>query len=201
MRIRTGFQLILVVAGILIVAAAVALGYSQVRMSSTVVRSQALDTVVTEGMQLVQLTNEVLLYGGRRAVQQWHVQVEDIHRLIGDERLTGDATTDALVGRVAAEIADMRPLFEGLVQLSRDDGMPAVEMQRGRLLSSQLFQKATLPQATLRDVKGLSERHLNAAYADARDRQQLIFGFVGAAFLAFGAMIMQVFRRRRRCLR
>jgi diguanylate cyclase (GGDEF)-like protein/PAS domain S-box-containing protein len=194
MRIRTGFHVVLIIAGVFVVASAVALGFSQLRMTSTVAHGQALDNVVTEGLQLVQLTNETLLYGGQRAMQQWQVQFDETGRLVRDGRLGMDAAAAPLLARVGADIDDMRPLFEAFVQARRSEAVPT-DPQRLRLLSSQLFQKATLLQASLRDLKALSERQTSDAYADAKSRQQWIFGVVGAVFFAFAVVVMQAFRR------
>jgi hypothetical protein len=140
-RIRTDT---LVVGGLLTVAAIWALAQSLSRTAAAVERNQALSNVFIEGMQLAQLTNEVLPYGEKRAIEQWRKQYAEVDRAVG--AASSDQAAHRLVDRVATDVADMKPLFDGFVQGSARDDVVGI-------LSSQLFQKATHMQVSLRNFE------------------------------------------------
>lgn len=194
MRIRTGFHLTLAVGALLVVASIWLLSVSQSRTSAAVTRNQAMDLVFVEGMQLVQLTNEVLLYHESRAITQWQSKRIETDRAAGAAAVSADDADRLLIDRIAVDVRDMKPILEALVA-EGSDFAAARDRDVIELLSSQLFQKAALTQASLRELKLSSDRAMEQAYSDAKTRQSMIFGLLAGAVLAFGIVVSMIFRR------
>jgi diguanylate cyclase (GGDEF)-like protein/PAS domain S-box-containing protein len=190
MRIRTGFALSLITGGLLVAGALYFLASGQLRMSEAAAQAQALDQVSTEGMELVQLTNEVLLYGEDRAVEQWRAKFVRVDQLCRTAAISSGRAED-LLHRVTVNLGDMSPLFASLARAraALDGAGPAAA-----LLSSQLFQKAAVMQATLRDLKAASDRELDEAHDRSKQRMFLTFGIFAGLTAAFGGLVSVLFR-------
>jgi diguanylate cyclase (GGDEF)-like protein/PAS domain S-box-containing protein len=186
MRIRTGFHLVLVVGGALVAAAVWALTLSLSHNAAAMARNQTLGEVFVEGMQLVQLTNEVLIYRDRRAVEQWRRQSAEVDQALA--AASTDRPARALIGAIDVDVADMKPLFEALVAAG-DHG------EVSGILSSQLFQKAAHMQSSLRDLEAYAYVELDRAYGTTKWRQIVIFGTFTAAFLIFAVIVSVRFHK------
>jgi diguanylate cyclase (GGDEF)-like protein len=195
MGIRAGFSLSLAVGSLLVAVAAFSFGFNQFMVTEAVSENKTVDSIFTEGMQLVQLTNEVLLYGQPRAVAQWRSQYDKMARLSARGNLPSDPAAAEFLGRVAANVADMRPLFDSLV----DDGGKGGSAERARaevggILSSQLFRKSTLLQTSLRELKDASEDELTRIHAASKRRLMLTFALFASLIGLFGFAISVKFR-------
>ncbi len=192
-RIGTGFRLSLAVGGLLIAAAIASIAFGQWQISEAVIRNKTLDRVVTDGLQLVQLTNEVLLYSEERAVRQWREQCDEVEELIRQANgLSEDGV--AHLRKVATHLADMRPLYDRLVTPDGRKTETASPGDVAGILSSQLFRTAILLQTSLRDLKEYSEDELRDAYAAGKTRTFLTFGLFAAAMAFYGIVVSLLFR-------
>lgn len=194
MSIRSGFRFVLG-AGIAVIAAAVlAVIASQSILYQDTARSQHLDHLSDEGMQLVQLTNEVLLYGEGRAIHQWRRQHDEFAQAVATIAIEGDGSVERAVGALSQRFARLGPLFERLAEARAE---PA-RLEVISILQSQMFQDVTQLQASLRDVNNLADEETRGAYERSKRRQLLIFAafiglltlYVGAASILFGRVIM-----------
>jgi diguanylate cyclase (GGDEF)-like protein len=192
-RIGTGFHLSLAVGGLLVAAAIASLSFVQWQASAAVERNKALDHVVTEGLQLVQLTNEVLLYKETRAVQQWRGQFEHATAALGDALRPTDGS-DSQLRKIDTQLSDMRLIFERLDSLEADHSGRQTANDVTQILASQLFQKAVLLQASLRTLKSYADTELKAAYDAAKERTVVTFGLLAALVAAFGIVVSVLFR-------
>jgi hypothetical protein len=179
-RIGTGFHLSLAVGGLLIAAAITSVGLGQWQISETVARNKTLDHVVTEGLQLVQLTNEVLLYSEERAARQWRGQFDQVEESIRQAK-SQDESGEGHLRKVATQLADMRPLFDRLVtpEGKKLDATSSGEV--AGILSAQLFRQAIQLQSSLRGLKTFSDGELKDAYTAGKERTFLTFGLLGGA--------------------
>lgn len=196
MRIETGFRVTLSIAGAIFAAAIFAFGYNQFVISDAVLRNAVADAIATDGMELAQLTNEVLLYGEARAIDQWRVKIDEVTHQVTDTDIPLHTGARGLVARVALELADMRPLFERVVRdqsdkLGRERGVATP----GDILSEQLFKKTVLLQTSLRTLKTSSEAELKAVYDGNRNRMMVSFSFFMLVSFFFSIAVSQVFRR------
>ena len=196
MRIKTGFHLALALGAALVAAAILSFGYAQFRMAEAVSQNEVLDAVTTEGMQLVQLTNEVLLYGEPRSVRQWREQHGDLTRFFEPRDAQPFAPqARKLLARIASHHADMGPLFESLMKAKEHPGRPQQADELRGILSSQLFQRAALLQAELRNLKEFAEDEMSTAYAVSRERMLVTFGVFASLFALFALATSMAFRR------
>jgi diguanylate cyclase (GGDEF)-like protein len=191
-RIATAFQLSLAVGALLIVLAIAALGLVQQQVSSAVSRNKVIDQVVGEGMQLVQLTNEVLLYNQERATTQWRSEFERMNDIL--RRASGQAGDDPLLGRVATQLMDMNLLLERLLAQAAVGGVRGGMSKVQDILAAQLFQKGALLQSTLRDLKANADADLKAAYDDAKERNLFTFGLLAVVVAVYGIVVSLLFR-------
>jgi diguanylate cyclase (GGDEF)-like protein/PAS domain S-box-containing protein len=191
-RIKNGFYFDLIIGALLILAAGLAFIYIQLRLEAAVVEKEVLDRAVNRGMELVQVTGEVLLYGEPRAIAQWREQSE---RLAGTlARLDGleDARGREIIAGLNQVRGEMLPLFERLTAIPADGVAPNVSGDG--LLSSQLFRKSVQMQAGLRDLFRFAEDALEDRYARSKELMLAIFGaFIGALAL-FGLFVSFKFR-------
>jgi len=192
-RVSTGFHLSLAVGGVLIAAAIASLAFNQWQVSAAVNRNEALDQVVTEGLQLVQLTNEVLLYGEERAELQWRGQFDHVADALRRADRPGDGSPVHL-RKVGTQLADMQPLFGRLVNLADEDTGRQEANNVAAILSSQLFQKTILLQTSLRGLKTYADDDLKSAYDAAKERTLLTFGLLAALMALFGIVVSLLFR-------
>jgi diguanylate cyclase (GGDEF)-like protein len=192
-RVSTGFHLSLAVGGLLIAAAIASLAFNQWQVSGAVSRNEALDQVVTEGLQLVQLTNEVLLYGEERAELQWRGQFDHVSDALRRADRSGDGGAMHL-RKVGTQLADMQPLFGRLVNLADEDAGRQATDKVAAILSSQLFQKTILLQTSLRGLKTHADGELKAAYDAAKERTLLTFGLLAGLMALFGIVVSLMFR-------
>ncbi len=196
MRIKTGFHFSLVIGGILVAAAILSFGYTQFLISQAVSQNEVLDTVSIEGMEIVQLTNEVLLYGEQRAVDQWRGQFDAMGRLLRNTDLRGlsDARARKFLGRIALYLADMSNLFDSLIAArAQKNGRMASDV--GAILTSQLFQKSALMQTELRSLKAFSEGELRDAFSVSKTRMLLTFGTFAGLISLFAVIVSLLFRK------
>jgi len=191
MRIKTGFHLCLAAGGIIVAAAVYSVGYSQVRIAEAVTQSEALETISVEGMEIVQLTNEVLLYGEQRAVEQWRAQLGEMEHLLGDGAAARDAGAAKWLARITLYLADMATLFDGLTAAREGKARGDVD----QILTSQLFQKAVLLQTELRGLKSHADAELNDAYAHSKQRLLLTFGAFAGMSVFFAVIVSLLFRK------
>lgn len=192
-RIGTGFHLSLAVGGLLIAVVLASLGLAQWQVSAAVERNKTLDRFVTEGLQLVQLTNEVLLYNQERAISQWRGQFENVAKLLEQANRPVDGG-DAYLRRIGTQLSDMRPLFEKLATPAAENIERRTLLDVAGILSAQLFQKSLLLQTSLRGLKAYSEDEVKAAYDAAKQRTLLIFGLLAALMALYGIVVSVLFR-------
>jgi diguanylate cyclase (GGDEF)-like protein len=193
LRVGTGFHVSLAVGALLIALAIASLGFVQWQASAAVERNKVLDHVVTEGLQLVQLTNEVLLYRQERAVLQWRGQFDHAMVTVGRAIGPGDGS-DPLLRKLAGQMTDMRLLFDRLASEGADRAASRAAQDVAGILSSQLFQKTVLLQASLRNLKSFADDRLKGAYDEAKERTLVTFGLLAAMVTAFGIAVSVLFR-------
>ncbi len=194
MGIRSAFLFSLVIGVFLIIAAVASFGFNQFLVSEAVSENTAADSLYAEGMQLVLLTNEVLLYGQSRAVTQWRNQFNKALNLSANkDGFDGDAIAKSVVA-IHANLTDMRPLFEGLVTSGMvGPGRQAAEV--GDILSSQLFRKLVQLQGALRILNSASETMLLEVYAGSKRRMLITFGIFASLITIFGIGVSVKFGR------
>jgi diguanylate cyclase (GGDEF)-like protein len=192
-RVGTGFHLSLAVGALLIAAAIASLGFVQWQASAAAERNKTLDHVVTEGLQLVQLTNEVLLYKQERAVLQWRGQFDHVAVAVGKASGPADGS-EVHLRKLDSQLADMRLLFERLASPDADNSESRAAQDVAGILSSQLFQKTVLLQTSLRGLKSFADDELKGAYVAAKERTLLTFGLLAAMATAFGIVVSVLFR-------
>ena len=195
MRIETGFHLSLVVGAVLVVSVLFAIGYNQILIADAVAENDTLDAISTQGMEQVQLTSEVLLYGEPRAREQWRAQLNELRAMLGRDEATLAPAPRKLIGRIATHVTDMNTLFNSLSRDTAAEGGRKLSADTVHLLSSQLFQKSTLLQSELRNLKLFSDSQLQNAYAVSKARMMLTFGVFAVLFLMFGTAISLAFRK------
>ena len=194
MKVRTAFEVVLMAGALLIVAAIGSLGLAQWQVSSAVTRNEALDHVVSEGMQLAQLTNETLLYRERRSILQWRGQFEHVtDAMLKAQKSVTPADTE--LQQIASELSDMRLLFERLTVETEAKVQRRDEQSVAGILSSQLFQKVILFQTSLRSLKAQSDDELKLAYDTSKQRAALTFGLLAILMTAFGLVVSTLFRK------
>ncbi|MFA7242537.1 MAG: ATP-binding protein [Sulfuricellaceae bacterium] len=194
MRISTGFRFGSAIGGIILAAAVLSFGYNQIFISEAVAQKAILDKVVIEGMQLVQLTNEVLLYREERVTQQWWAQYNEESELVAKNNGPIQGRGGALWRRISAHLADMQLLFEHLA--AHIEEQPVAPTTTRSILSSQLFQKAALLQTSLTSLGAVAQAELENGYRQARERTMLTFGVFFAAISLFVAVSSFLFRKR-----
>ncbi len=185
MNIKLGFRLILLIGAALTALAIAGFAYSQQAFFADTSRGEQLDHIVTEGVQLVQLTHEILLYGEPRAVSQWHRQVDEVAEAMRAVDLAQNSPIIPMVEALSYRFTALRPLLDRLIQ-ARDNGNdPKVTA----ILRSQLFQESTQLQGSLREVKATADALVRHAYGGAKERQLAIFGLFGAAMILFVGLV------------
>ncbi len=191
MEIKTGFRNILILGACLIAAMILAFGFSQYAFFEDTAQSERMDKLSNEGMQLVQLTNEVLLYGEPRAVTQWRLQYQEVERLIKDEKLALNGDLQEVMGPLRIRFGNLLPLQERLIHSQSRNSEPQVL----RIIASQLFQDATQLQASLRSLKDLADAAFKSAYETAKQRQVLIFSLFTGLVSVYGIFVSLLFRK------
>ncbi|MBF0267396.1 MAG: PAS domain S-box protein [Alphaproteobacteria bacterium] len=191
MDIKTGFRAVLTVGAVLTGTALMSVGYSQYAFVEDTSRNERRDLVASQGMRLVQLTQEVLLYGEPRAISQWQSQYKEMGRLINDPLFLADPDLSVINGALLIRYSDLSPLLEKLIEARQDSRQSADVID---VLASQLFQDATQLQASLRDLKDVADGSLEAAYKASKQRQIAIFTLFGVLFLLYGLAAMLLFR-------
>ncbi|MEW6165382.1 MAG: EAL domain-containing protein [Pseudomonadota bacterium] len=188
MRIKTGFYIDLTVGAVLILAAALSFLSIQLRLEAAVAEKETLDNTVILGMELVQSTGEVLLYGEPRTIEQWRDQVGRLTLTL--ERLTPpeDVRGTEILADMARVLAEMSPLFEKLTATA-NGSLPA-----GSLLSSQLFRKSVQMQALLRNLNNFAANSLEMRYAQSKTQMLSTFGAILGALALFGLFVSFKFR-------
>ncbi|MGE5468748.1 MAG: putative bifunctional diguanylate cyclase/phosphodiesterase [Ignavibacteria bacterium] len=195
MRIANGFRAALAVAGIIFLSAIGAFYYNQFVISDAVSRNAAANELAIEGMELVQLTGEVLLYGERRAIEQWWTKIDEVARVTASFDHEAQPAIRRSVDRVALELSDMRPLFRRLTAQRVSEGAAGSGYgQPGNILAEQLFKKTTLLQTSLRQLKAAAEGELASVYDGHRQRMMLSFVVFFAASLLFALAVSHFFR-------
>ncbi|MRR51630.1 MAG: EAL domain-containing protein [Rhodocyclaceae bacterium] len=197
MSIKRGFRFNLVLGGLLIAAAIISFAYTQVQISAAVAQKEVLDRIGNEGMELVQVTNEVLLYSETRAMEQWREQYQETAG-----RVAGAMTNPVvppgrgreLLGQISMLLTDMPPLFDAL-RAAHETPKAGANIDVKGLLASQMFRKTILLQSALRNLVGFSEVDMKERYAESKERMLLTFGaFVGTIFI-FGVIVSWQFRK------
>ena len=203
MRIGTGFRLGSTLGGLILGAAMLSFGYNQMHITDAVSKKAILDNVIFEGMELVQLTNEVLLYRNKRVTQQWWDQYHQEVYLIGSGNWQLQGKSAALWERISAQLSYMQVLFERLSAHIEVEEISSTPTSSRSILSSQLFQKAALLQTALTNLNEVAQAELEADYRQTRDRMMLTFGmffiaislwFLVSSFL-FRKLVMQPLRK------
>ena len=192
MRIKSGFYFDLIVGALLILAAGYSFIHVQLRLEAAVAEKELLDRAANRGMELVQVTGEVLLYGEPRAIAQWREQAERLA-----DALTGLHTLENPRGReLVADLAQLRaemlPLFDRLTAPSGDQTAPRTGADG--LLSSQLFRKSVQMQAGLRNLNRFAEDELKARHAGSRRMMLAFSGMFLGALVLFGLFVSFKFR-------
>jgi len=127
-------------------------------------------------LELVQLTNEVLLYGEPRALTQWQRQYDEFGQMIRDPIFSRDPDLSVVGGLLVNHYADLLPLQRKLVEARRNKDAPQVLS----ILASQLFQDATQLRASANSLKELAGEFARSAYETSKQRQIAIFSvFIG----------------------
>ncbi|CAA6603455.1 putative Histidine kinase [Rhodospirillaceae bacterium LM-1] len=191
MDIKTGFRAVLTVGAVLTGTALLSVGYSQYAFVEDTSRKERLDHVANQGMRLIQLTQEVLLYGEPRAISQWQSQYVEMGRLISDQAYIADPDLGEINGALLIRYSDLSPLLEKLTSARQDSRQSADVID---VLASQLFQDATQLQASLRDLKDVADESHERAYKASKQRQIAIFSLFGTLFLMYGLAVMMLFR-------
>ncbi|MBF0355364.1 MAG: PAS domain S-box protein [Alphaproteobacteria bacterium] len=191
MDIKTGFFNLLILGAALLAATILAFGFSQYAFFEDTSYSERLDKISNEGMQLVQLTNEVLLYGEPRALDQWQQQYRDVGLLIEDNSLSSRAELVEILGPLRIRYANLLPLHEKLTQ-SRDRN---ADSQLVDIIASQLYQDSSQLQASLRSLKAAADDSLKSAYETVKHRQVIIFSLFTGLVSVYGVFVSLLFRR------
>ncbi|OAN49338.1 sensor histidine kinase [Magnetospirillum moscoviense] len=191
MDIKLGFRLVLLIGAFLTALAIAGFAYSQHAFFADTSRSEQLDRVVTEGVQLVQLTHEILLYGEPRAIRQWHSQVEEVAEAMKPVRLAADSPVAPMIDALFYRFTALHPLLDRLSE-ARGNGN---DTNVTAILRSQLFQESTQLQASLREIKSASDRIARHAYDSAKERQLAIFGLFSAAMILFVGLVFVRFHK------
>jgi PAS domain S-box-containing protein len=183
--IKLGFRLILLIGAALTALAIAGFAYSQRAFFADTSRGEQLDHVVTEGIELVQLTHEILLYGEPRAVQQWHRQVEEVTEAMRAVQLPPHSPIIPMVEALSFRFTALHPLLDRLTEVHENGNDAKVTA----ILRSQLFQESTQLQGSLREVKAAADAIVRHAYGAAKERQLAIFGLFGAAMILFVGLV------------
>jgi PAS domain S-box-containing protein len=191
MDIKTGFRVVLTLGAALIAATLLAFIHSQSAFFADTTRSEKLDRLVTEGMQLVQLTNEILLYGGSRADQQWSIQAEEVESLLKSKGVAEDANLQGTINTLSLRLAGLKPVQAKLAE-ARTKPTPT-EIQG--ILASQLFQDAAHFQESLRSIKAFSDDLLRQAYSHSKERQVTIFTIFAGLVFAYALLATLLFKK------
>jgi PAS domain S-box-containing protein len=190
MNIKSGFRAVLAVGAALIGAAFLAFVVSQHTFFADTSRAEHLSKIAGEGLQLVQLTNEVLLYGEPRALTQWQRQYDDFGQLIRDPVFALDPDLSIVGGLLVNHYADLLPLQRKLVEARKNKDSPQVLS----ILASQLFQDATQLRASANSLKELADDAAKTAYESSKQRQiAIFFVFIGLVLL-YVAGVLVLFR-------
>jgi diguanylate cyclase (GGDEF)-like protein len=195
MRIESGFHWSLVAGSALVLSIIAAIGLNQFVIAEAVSQSEVLDSISVQGMEQVQLTSEVLLYGEPRAQQEWQKQREELSSLLMRNEPLLASLPRKFVVRIATYVNDMDTLFKSLAAAKSARGGQRQAAENISLLSSQLFQKATLLQSELRNLKLYSDAELQNVYAVSKVRMLLTFGVFAVLFLLFATAISLAFRK------
>gem|GEM_PF-3998612 len=189
MSIKAGFRIALA-AWIGIIAIAIsAFFYGQFAFYEDSSRGEQLDRIFNEGTQLVQLTQEVLLYGEQRAVVQWWRQYREVEGVLGGAQRTLDPASRTVLTAMSRRIGQLPSLQEKITELrASSHDAPAIP-----ILMSQLFQESTQLQASLREVKSISDQAIKFAYQNARRRQIIIFGGLFGVAILYGMITLLMF--------
>ena len=128
MKIRTQLVLssaIAVLVGLAVIAALVQATRQAQRGLDEQSRSQ---TIVRQVANMLALTNELAVYGGDRVATQWHLRQTALMSAI-DEAIRGDQTAEPTLLELKRNVEDLPPLFDKLVEISRQ---PATELSKRR---------------------------------------------------------------------
>jgi PAS domain S-box-containing protein len=191
MDIKTGFRFVLSLGAALIAATLLAFLYSQSTFFDDTSRSEKLDHLATEGMQLVQLTNEILLYGGQRADHQWRNQLNEFERLLNDKSITSNQELQSTFNALSLRLASLKPVQ---AKLSEARGTQ-LSQEVNSILASQMFQDTTQLQESLRRIKARSEELMRQAYDHSKKRQVEIFVTFAGLVLLYALWISLLFKR------
>lgn len=189
MKIKAGFRAVLTVGAVLIGATLSALAFSQYAFFADTSRSERLDQVVQSGTRLAQLTNEVLLYGEPRSLAQWQEQYDEFGLRLRDGKIASDAELTIIVGLLINRYSDLLPLYKKLADARGGDKSGQV----AAILASQLFQEATQLQASLRNLRQISEEGLKSAYRSSKQRQIAIFSLFAGLIVIYGVTVSVLF--------
>ncbi|MFA6019261.1 MAG: ATP-binding protein [Rhodospirillales bacterium] len=189
MNIKTGFRAVLTVGAVLIGTTILSVGISQYAFFADTSRSERLDRIANEGMQLVQLTHEVLMYGEPRAVAQWQGQYADFGQLISDPEFALDPGLTFINGIMVNHYADLMILQNKLIQARQSKSGDGV----AGILASQMFQDTTQLLASLKNLKQISDEALKAAYKGSKQRQIVIFAVFAGLFSFYAIAVLLLF--------
>jgi len=194
MKINSTFHLTLLIGALVILAAVFSFGYLQLQITEAVQQKETLDRISNEGMELVQLTNEVLIQAGPRAIQQWQAHFERVSAIVGDANIESMRARD-LVERSAAVLADMPPLMDRTVSERVVVPETSKVADPVDLLESQFFRKTVQLQTLLREVIKYSEAELQNSVARTKELMLLAFAVFTAVISILALIASYLFRK------
>ncbi len=196
MRINTGFRFGAMIGGFILCAAMLSFGYNQMQITDAVSKKAILENVIFEGMELVQITNEVLLYRNKRVTQQWWDQYHQEVNLIGAGNRPVQGKSAVLWERISTNLANMQVIFERLSAHIEMEDLLSTPASTKSILSSQLFQKAVLLQTALSRLNEVAQSELEKDYRQTRERMVLTFGMFFIAISLLFLVSSFLFRKR-----
>jgi len=178
--------------GAALVATAIAsVAWSRLRFVEDTQFSERLERVAAEGMELVQLSNEVLLYHSPRTKEQWREQHWEVAGLVADNLKESDSDGRLVLDRIDILLRGLPEIEARLADL-RARGASA---EATAVLASQFFRDAIQLQASFRALKALADQHLRTAYRTSGDRLTWIFAIFALLTLAYGIFASLLFRK------
>lgn len=165
MRIRTQLTASAVLAGLVTVLVAVGLSYVSRQAQSGLDEQADSEQVARHVANMLSLTNEFTLYGGKRAVAQWRSRQEQLLAALGQAMRRRDPPSPPLA-ELQRNVGNLSSLFDKLVEIGPQ---PATPLSHGR--------RDLLIERLLTEMQGMVEsRHRWAiAIGEAQQKDQRLY--------------------------
>lgn len=194
--IKTSFHAALVMGASLIGSSLLAYTVSQSMFVVDSSRSQVLDRIADEGMELVYLTHAVLQYPGPRSIGQWQSQLAELSELCAANDKAAEPDIAKILEQTRIRLDVLAPIKGKLLDARDRSAFDRQSSEVAAILSAQMFQEATQLQATMKALRAAVDVSLQAAYEQARIRQVGIFLFFATLGTLFGIYLSLGFRKR-----